>query len=55
MYKQVTGDTHANTQVMVKRTIQRHKSNYNGTKLVRRNMSVKELLRSELDKIRYEF
>jgi hypothetical protein len=28
---------------------------YNGTKLVRRNMSVKELLGSELNRIRYEF
>jgi hypothetical protein len=25
MLKQVTSDTHANSQVMVKRTIQRHK------------------------------
>jgi hypothetical protein len=25
MLKQVTGDTHANAQVMVKRTLQRHK------------------------------
>jgi hypothetical protein len=59
--KQVTGDTHANVQVKVERTrtveanYTTTQTYYNGTKLVRRNMSVKELLRLELNRIRFEF